>query len=226
MIQAKDLFSAEQRNEIERAVSEVEAKTACEILPVVASASGRYDRAEDIFGFWFTLLAVAALWFFFPPAKPDVGSWAESTFFSLFVVMVVMIVSFVLGVCLASQFGSIRKLFTPKKHMQDEVAARARTIFFDQRIHHTDQRVGLLIYVSIYERMAVILGDQTVVDKLGQSELDRLCQFLTQSLRNVDCTTAICRTIHEVGKQLKEPLPMTEGDKNELRNALVVLDSF
>lgn len=224
MIQASDLFTADQRAEIERAVAEVEAKTACEILPVVASASGRYDRAEDILGFWFTLLSVSALWFFFPPTKPDVGSWAESTFLSLSVLIFVMIMAFLIGIFLASHFGAIRKLFTPKKQMQDEVAARARTIFFDQRIHHTEQRVGLLIYVSIYERMAVILGDQAVFDKLGQSELDRLCQLLTQSLRNVDYTTAICRTIHEVGKQWKEPLPMTEGDKNELRNALVVLD--
>ena len=35
---------------IEAAIGEAEQKTAGEIVPVVATASGRYDRGEDLFG--------------------------------------------------------------------------------------------------------------------------------------------------------------------------------
>ena len=45
-------FSDEQRRAVAQAVAEAEGKTSAEIVPVVATASGRYDRAEDIVGLW------------------------------------------------------------------------------------------------------------------------------------------------------------------------------
>jgi putative membrane protein len=221
---ANAIFNDEQRSEIERTVTKVETKTACEIVPVVASSSGRYDRAEDIVGFWFSLSTAVTFWFVFPSTLPEVGSWSGPAYWSLLMLIAGMVAAFVAGVLLASKVNWLRKLFTPRKQMEDEVAERARTIFFDQRVHHTDQRVGLLIYISLYERMAVLLGDEIILKKLGQSELDRLCKHLTQSLREGNCAIAICRTINELGDLLKEPLPSSEHDRNELKNALVVLD--
>ena len=43
MQRASDLFTEEQRKQVEKAVVEAEAKTSCEVVPVVATASGRYD---------------------------------------------------------------------------------------------------------------------------------------------------------------------------------------
>ena len=86
-----------------------------------------------------------------------------------------MVVGFVLGAALASHVGWLRLLFTPRRQMRDEVAARARAVFFDSRVHHTAGDTGLLIYVSLYERMAAVLADQSIMDKLGQAALDELC---------------------------------------------------
>ena len=79
--------------------------------------------------------------------------------------------------------------------MRDEVAARARAVFFDSRVHHTAGNTGLLIYVSLYERMAAVLADQSIVDKLGQDALDELCAALTKKLRDLHPADAICQTI-------------------------------
>ncbi len=48
MKRASKLFDIEQRQRIEQAVVEAESKSSCEIVPVVATSSGRYDRPEDI----------------------------------------------------------------------------------------------------------------------------------------------------------------------------------
>ena len=59
MQQASTLFNEEQQQQVERAVQAAEGLTSCEVVPVVATASGRYDRPEDIVGLWLATLAAA-----------------------------------------------------------------------------------------------------------------------------------------------------------------------
>ena len=82
----------------------------------------------------------------------------------------------------------------------------------------------MLIYVSLFEHIAVVLGDQEILDKLGQASLDGLCQQLTEGLHQGNPTDAICNVIAAAGKQLSGPLPRAEGDVNELHDTLVLLD--
>ena len=211
MQRASKSFSDEQRKQIDRAVAEAEAKTSAEILPVVATASGRYDRPEDIVGLWLAMIAVIAGWLLLPPAENESGNWGA-------------VVACVVGATLASRIGWLRLLFTPKCQMRDEVMARASSVFFDSRVHHTAGATGLLVYVSLYERMAAVLGDRSVVDKLGQHTLDELCAVLTCELRDAHPAEAVCRTIAAAGEKLASVLPRAEDDVNELPDGLVILD--
>ncbi len=225
MQRASDLFSEEQREQIEKAVIEAEAKTACEVVPVVATASGRYDRAEDIIGLWLAVFAAIAVWLMFPRQSHESGSWSGAPLYVGLVAMVSsVVVAFVVGVVLGSQLVWLRRLFIPRKQILEEVTAPAREVFFDKRVHHTGAATGMLIYVSLFERTAVVLGDQQVLEKIGQTSLDRLCQQLTEGLRRGDATVAICSVIAEAGKQLSGPLPRNADDVNELQDSLVLID--
>ena len=108
--------------------------------------------------------------------------------------------------------------------MRDEVMARARQIFFDERVHHTSGSTGFLIYLSIYERLAVVLADQEIVAVFGQYQIDEICHQLITDLRKGDVTAALSSAIREAGKRLAESLPREEGDVNELSDALVTID--
>lgn len=225
MQRASQLFSEEQRNQIEKAVVDAEANTSCEIVPVVATASGRYDRPEDIAGLWMAIFAAITVWFVFPRHASEAGSWEGApVYLGILAMVAAIVIAFVAGVVAGSQVGWIRRLFTPRRQMQEEVSARAREIFFDQRIHHTSSANGMLIFVSLFEHMAVVLGDQMVLDRLGQESLDRLCQQLTEGLHQGDATNAICSVIAKTGEQLSGPLPRADKDINELQNTLVLID--
>lgn len=225
MQRASHFFSEDERQQIEQAVAAAEAQTSCEIVPVVATASGRYDRAEDIIGLWLGVLAAAAVWLTFPRATAEPGSWDGTPFYLGLVTLVVAIVlAFLVGTVLGSRVGWLRRLFTPREQMLDEVTAQARQVFFDRRVHHTSGGTGLLIYVSLFEHVAVVLGDQQVLETLGQAALDQLCQQLTQDLHQGDPAAAICRTITQAGTQLATPLPKAAGDTNQLKDTLVLLD--
>lgn len=225
MRKASEHFSEEDHERIRKSVVEAEAKTSCEIVPVVATESGRYDRAEDIIGFWVAVIAAVAVWLLFPREAPDSGSWAGLSAFSGVVFLIAAIgLGFLAGAVAGSRTAWLRRLFTPRRQMREEVHSRAREIFFDQRVHHTQGATGLLIYVSLFERLAVVLGDEEVVKTLGQAALDGLCQQLTSDLRKGEFATAFRNLISEAGDQLSRALPGSTGDVNELKDALVVID--
>ncbi len=224
MQKASEIIIAEQRTGIESAVSAAESKTCCEIVPVVATVSGRYDRAEDLVGLWCAVAGAIAA-FLTLPGHTDAGRWGGIPMWGQIVlVAIVILLSFVAGAATAERLHGLRRLFTPRQHMQEEVNLRARELFFDRRVHHTTGASGLLIFVSLYERMAVVLGDRSVVEALGQPFCEDLCQRLTTDLRSGDVAAAICITIQQAASSLESALPRTEHDVNELPDTLVLLD--
>ncbi len=224
MQKASEIINVEQRTRIESAVSAAESKTCCEIVPVVATVSGRYDRAEDLAGLWCAVVGAVVVFLTFP-GHTDAGSWGGIPMWGQAALLaIVMLLCFIAGAAIAGRLPGLRRLFTPQQQMHEEVNLRARQLFFDRRVHHTTGASGLLIFVSLYERMAVVLGDRSVVDALGSTFCEDLCQRLTTSLRSDDVAGAICDTIHRAATSLESALPRTEHDVNELPDALVLLD--
>lgn len=218
-------LTEDQQKQVEQAVVAAEKQTSCEIVPVLATSSGRYDRPEDIVGLWLTVITAITLWFLFPRTTGQTGDWSGMpVVVELILATLLLVLAFIIGAVAGSRIGWLRRLFTPRQQMQDEVAARAREIFFDKRVHHTEGGTGILIYISLFEHIAVALADQAVVDKLGQTFIDQLCQKLTQGLHSGDATTAICNVIQEIGTQASTPLPRAEDDQNELHDVLVLID--
>jgi len=225
MRQASTRFSDEQRRQIRQAVAQAESRTSAEIVPAVATASGRYDRPEDIVGLWLAMIALAVAWWLLPAAPTESGTWGGTPEWGRLLAMVAAAVAgFAAGTAVAGRVGWLRRLFTPRRQMRDEVAARARAVFFDRRVYRTVAGTGLVVYVSLYERGAAVLADQSVLDKLGQAAIDELCAALTSRLREVHPADAICEVIGLAGEKLATVLPRAEGDINELPDALVILD--
>ncbi|MEQ8791901.1 MAG: hypothetical protein RIC55_36930 [Pirellulaceae bacterium] len=222
---ASQRFSDAQRAQVTRAVVEAEAKTSAELVPVVATASGRYDRAEDVVGLWLTVITAVVLWIFLPGSNEDAGSWGGFPIvWQVVILIVAMAAAFVLGAVLGSRIGWLRRLFTPRREMRDEVNRRAREVFFDSRVHHTAAGSGLLLYVSLFEHQAAVIADRDVLEKLGQDVLDQLCNELIDLLRTGHPSEALCATLASAAERLAEVLPRQDDDVNELADALVTLD--
>jgi putative membrane protein len=223
MQKASTYFTTEERATIEKAVVDAEMKTSAEIMPVVATSSGRYDRPEDIFGLWLGVIAAGVVGVLFPAGES--GDWGVTMAqWHAIAVLIALVAGFVLGAVIASYVGWLRRLFTPRAQMRDEVDARSRGVFFDSRVHHTKGATGLLVYVSLYEHMAVILGDQEVLNKLGQPALDELCKELTAGLHAGRKADAIAEVIRDAGAKLGAVLPRADDDVNELADTLVLID--
>lgn len=224
---AAQLFTENDRQRINDSVRAAEAQTSAEIVPVVATSSGRYDRAEDMVGAWLgvSLMVTVALLWPLPSNTPEAGSWESDLSRWLLVGQALaFMIGFFLGAVISSRVAWLRRLFTPARQMSDEVQQAARRVFFDNRIHHTQGSSGLLIYLSLYERIAVVLADQRVLELLGQPALDELCRNLTERLHRGQPTEALCQAIQTAGDILKNVMPRMQDDINELPDSLVTID--
>jgi putative membrane protein len=222
---ASTLFNDEEKQRIDHAVADAESRTSAEIVPVVATVSGRYDRPEDTFGLWLAAASVVVVWLVLPEAPAEAGSWGGLPAWLQAVCLVAgVVVAFIVGPTVASRVGWLRRLFSPRKQMREEVEAAARGVFFDSRVHRTAGATGLLIYISLYERMAAVIADQAVTEAVGQPALDGLCRQLTRRLQSAGATEGLCETVRAAGEQLAGVLPRAEDDVNELPNGLVTID--
>lgn len=225
MIKASQLYNKEQQTAVNNAVSSVEAKCAVEVVPVIATASGRYDRAEDMAGACLSLILFITVWLIFQRNDPTAGGWDGLRIaIQLPWLVGTLIVGFIAGTLIATRVTWLRRFFTSRKQMRDEVAAKARQVFYNQRVHHTKQNAGVLIYVSLYEKLAVILADETVSEHIDQNGLDEICTKLLIDLRKGEHSSSLCNAIAEIGVRLTPVMPLESSDKNELANTLILID--
>ena len=225
MKRATKFFTDFEKTRIQNAVQDAEALTSAEIVPMVATSSGRYDRAEDVAGLWVGVISMAVAWFLLRAqgsAEADWGTvWSR---FELPILIGCVVIGFIVGATASNYISGLRGLFIPKRQMREEVEAAAARAFFDARIHHTEGATGMLIYLSLFERTARILADEAVLDAIGTDTLDALRDELIEGIVDGDTATAICEVIKHAGEKLAEPLPRAEDDTNEHSDSLVLLD--
>lgn len=226
MKKARQLFAEKDLDRITQSISEAEKKTSGEIVPVVASASGRYDRAEDLFGVCCALLAVAVAWLFLQDTRPVSGDWeaGEILGLGLLPILLIFFVGFLLGTAAATFISALRLPFISKREMMEEVDRGAAEAFHRFRLRGTAGATGILIYVSLYEHMVRILGDSTIAEKLKQTDWDEICNLVVGGISKGKPADGICEGIGEAGRLLAQHFPIEEGDTNELRNVVRFMD--
>ncbi len=224
-MRASRCVTEEQRKQVAEAVEQAESTTDVEILPVIATDSGRYDRAEDIAGVWLAVILMAATWFVFPRRVLEQGSWDTSwNAFELPALIAAVVLGFLVGAAVASRVGWLRRLFTPAAEMRDEVYRRACEVFFVKHVNRDSGGLGILLYVSLFERRAAVIAGDAVIAKMGQPAIDALCRRLIEGLRAGPPSDALCMTIAQAGEVLSAAFPAGASNPDRIPNALVVVD--
>ncbi len=175
MRRASQVLSSTDRQRICQAVAKAEALTSAEIVPVVATSSAAMTVRRTSLVCGSLHLAFSLAWYFWPRHLPETGSWGGgSQWLDLTVYLACLVGGFLAGAILASKIGWLRRLFTPLAMQRDEVQNRARHVFFDSRVHHTQSRSGLLIFLSLFEHQAVILADSAITANCSRRSRDTL----------------------------------------------------
>jgi putative membrane protein len=210
---ASALFTAEERATVEAAVREAEQRTAAEIVPVVTFASSRHHRGQDIAGVWSAFVVLIVLAILSPEHQID-GVEAVLGF----------VIALAGGSFAASRIPALKRLFLGRADLEEAVADGAVRAFRTFGVGETTGRTGLLIYVSLFERSAIVLGDAAMAQSLTASDYASIRDILIDGLGRGQIEQALVAAIRKAGDILAERLPRAADDKAEITDALRLLD--
>ncbi len=97
---------------------------------------------------------------------------------------------------------------------------RAAFIFERLHMHETEQRNGVLFYLSVCDHQFAVIGDKGIHASVGDAYWKELSARLESDFRGGNYKEGLIQAIQRVGGSLSEFFPRRDDDKNELENEI------
>ncbi|MFC3067707.1 TPM domain-containing protein [Phenylobacterium soli] len=219
---------------IEAAVREAETRTSGEIYCVVAEESAHYGETPLVWAAAVALLGPAVLLLggvhvsapdlFEGWTSAQVGAVAEAAARSALMGAILMQAVLFAVVAVVVSIRGVRLALTPRGIKRHEVKRRATGIFLSKNLHLTRERTGVLIFVSLAERMAEIVADEGIAQHVETKVWDKAMAALAEGLKRGEPAAGFAAAVGLCGDVLAERFPPHPGDNpNELPDAVVLL---
>ncbi len=207
---ARALFvqpSAQQR--LKKAVQAVESRSCAEIVIAVRPWSMSFAGPDCAAG---AVLAYAALLY---------TLFAPQVFGLLWIALMVP-AGFGLGYFLSRSLPSPRMRLAGSSRVQAAVRKAARATFVELGVSATQERSGVLVYVSLTERRCAVVPDVGVLARVPEAQWAKAAAAIESAVAThgvkEDGLAALCTAVEALGEVLEEPMPRREDDVNELED--------
>jgi len=109
-------------------------------------------------------------------------------------------------------------------HIDDKCAIapveKAIEVFEKLKMHETELRNGVLIYVAVKDHKLAIVGDQGINDVVADNFWDEIKNNLIENFKKGMYSEGLSEGIAAAGMQLKAHFPYQSDDTNELSNEI------
>jgi len=199
---------------IAAAIRDAESRTSGEIYAVMAHRSDNYFFVA---GFMVAcgillaavLVAVAAHWYWFVIPLPLFG--------------VAILTAFLAAMLVLLLFPWLNIWLVPRRIRYRRAHLNAVQQFLARNVHLTNERTGVLLFVSLAERYAEVIADAGINAKVAQDEWNGIVAILVEHARRDELTAGFLKAIEKAGLLLEEHFPAGPHDINELDDHLVEL---
>jgi putative membrane protein len=201
-------FDEGARARIAEAVRRAEALSRGQIVPVVVEKSDPYPEAR-----WRGATAAAAV----ATGVVLAAHWP----LSLGELAILQVLAAALGALVAS-WDPVERLLAGARALDEAARARAVRAFHEHGLHRTAEGTGVLVFASLFEREAVVLGDHGIHAKMG-SDWDRAAAALAAGMKAGDPARGFVDAVALCGARLAEHFPRDPAAHrpvNELEDAI------
>lgn len=214
MIRVESFFSPADLEEIEAAVREAEGTTAGEIVPFVVSHSDHYEAAAWKGATLGAFLAVAGA----AVAYQLGGFWGG---FLLAWILLPALVGGAVGFVTVALVRPLRLWLAGAATVDRRVQQRANAAFVENEVFRTKERTGILIFLSLFERRVVVLGDSGINARVQQHEWDAVVATIVDGIRSGQPGAALSSAIRRCGELLtRRGVAIRPDDTDELPDQL------
>lgn len=111
--------------------------------------------------------------------------------------------------------GEVR-VHIENKCKADDPVDRAKEVFAELKMHETELKNGVIIYIATKDHKLAIWGDQGIHEKVGQNFWEEEIKLMQKYFQADDYESGIKDAVLMVGQKLKEFFPYQKDDVNEL----------
>jgi putative membrane protein len=205
---AQTIFSDAEKERIEAAVRDAESRTIGEIVPLVVDESYDYPQAEIVGAGFFSLATATTL------------SWAFAGS-SLWVFLALFLLLFFPFRCLLRRLPELKRRLIHPGEIAAEVEEKALVSFIEQGLHHTRDKTGILILVSLFEHRVFVLADRGINKQVPKETWDEIVHIVTEGIHSGRTSDALCAAITRCGELLEVHFPKKTDDTDELPNLIL-----
>ena len=137
----------------------------------------------------------------------------------LFMVAAILVTG-VIFMLLTLLFPGFARLFLSESRRETETLQYAKALFLSRELFNTEDRRGILLIVSQFERQVVILPDKGVRDRLTPEVMKKIISKMAQPLRQNEVRKALETGLEELVSELSSSA-LSRPDKNELSNEII-----
>ncbi len=217
----------EERDRISNAVHAAEAGTSGEIVTIVADHSDAYHDIALLYAGLAALLVpiIFAAWPVLASIILDrfTGGWGEAQVRDVMLLAFCGIVLVFLLKTLALAYLPLRLACVPRAVRRRRVRRRAIELFKVGTESRTTGRTGILIYLSLGERMAEIVADEAIHARVADTEWGDAMAVLIADVRAARIADGMIAAVGKIGVLLAANLPRADDDVNELPDRLIEL---
>ena len=220
-------MSAEDHARVSTAIAEAEAKSDGEIIAITADQSDAY---HDVGLHWAVLAMVAVLAYF--AALPGHLEWwhdrlsgwsAEPSLRELLTLLLFFALLKFLVVLFLLKWRPLRMLLTPGSTKTRRVRRRAIMLFKTGAERRTIGRTGILIYLSMAEHRAEIVGDEAITKVTTPDTWGEAMTALLADVKQGRPADGIIAAVGIIGEVLATHFPKSSEDSNEIPDKLIEL---
>ncbi len=200
-------FSGDGKAALTRSVAAFEQATAAELVIAVRPRSDSYLHVNILVG----CLAALAITSFLLYGEPE---------FDLHWFLVCpAVVGLVLG--WAAGIPPIQRLLTRRSVRDERVTRAARATFVERNVADTRSRAGVLLYISLAERIAVFVADLGVRERVPQLAWDASTDAVRSAVTRGAPAAEIVAPLLALAEVCGRHLPRASDDINELPDTVM-----
>jgi len=172
----KYTFTEEEKAQVEAAVKELETVSCGEMVPYFVQSSDDYDEASWYFA---SLLPASGLiitavlsYFWLLPIRFSPLEWSLA-------LSAIMVIGYVLPIV----FPVMKRWVISKEKQKLRVEQRAYEAFLKEGVFNTQERVGILIFVSRLEHQVLVIGDQGINAKVKPEDWQHIVEIIVDGIK-------------------------------------------
>jgi putative membrane protein len=220
-------LSEEDHAKVSAAIAAAEAKSDGEIIAIAADQSDAYHDVGLHYAVLvlFLVLAFFAIW----PHQLELwwtrlmGWTAEPSMRQLLTLLLGFALLKFLAVLFILKWRPLRLLLTPGSTKTRRVRRRAVMLFNTGAERRTIGRTGILIYLSMGEHRAEIVGDEAITAETTPETWGEAMAALLKDVKEGRPGDGIVAAVGLIGDVLAEHFPKSSEDSNEIPDKLIEL---